>query len=138
MAKPKKTAREKLAMQKEIKLVTLENNFGGMATGQKMLVATPQIVDSYIRSIPYGETRTIPELRADLARDHKCDGACPLSTSIFVRMSAEAALEDIADNTPHSEIAPFWRVIDSRAKMAGKLNLPDKTWLDDKRAVETG
>jgi len=137
MGKPKKTVREKLAVKKEIKIVRLEKAFGGMTAGQKMLVATPQIVDAYIRNIPRGVIKTIPELRADLARDYKCDGTCPLSTSIFIRMSAEAALEDMADDLPEAKIAPFWRIIDSNAKMVKKLNLPDAGWLDDRRALES-
>ncbi|MEP3889084.1 MAG: hypothetical protein ABJN69_01380 [Hellea sp.] len=59
-----------------------------------------------------------------------------MSTSIFTRMSAEAALEDMEADTPEAEITPFWRVIMSKDKMAKKLNLADVTWLDDKRASE--
>ncbi|MCR9194648.1 MAG: hypothetical protein NXH88_07945, partial [Hyphomonas sp.] len=57
------------------------------------------------------------------------------STSIFVRMVAEAALEDLADGKPVSEVAPFWRMITSRDKMAGKLNV-DLAWIDEQRALE--
>lgn len=138
VAKVKLTAKEKLARKKEIKIVVMDKAYGGIAIGEKMLVATPQIVDNYIRRIPLGETRTIPEMRNDLAAAHKCDGTCPMSTSIFVRMSAEAALEDIAAGFPDKDITPFWRVITSKDKMAKKLNLPDPTWLDDKRSSETG
>lgn len=133
MAKVKPTAKEKLARKKEIKIIVMDKAYGGIAVGERMLVATPQIVDNYIRTIPSGETRSIPELRSALADVYKCDGTCPMSTSIFVRMSAEAALEDI-----EADIAPFWRVITSKDKMAKKLNLPDPTWLDDKRASEAG
>lgn len=138
MPKIKPTAKEKLTRKKEIKIIVMDKAYGGIAVGEKMLVATPQIVDRYIRTIPQGETRTIPELRSDLAAAHKCDGTCPMSTSIFVRMSAEAALEDLEAKLPDTEIAPFWRVITSKDKMAKKLNLPDLTWLDDKRSSETG
>ena len=134
--KAKPTAKEKLARKKEIKLITMDKAYGGIAVGEKMLVATPQIVDSYIRTIPLGETRTIPQLRNAIATIYKCDGTCPMSTSIFIRMSAEAALEDLEAELPSAEIAPFWRVITSKDKMAKKLNLPDPTWLDDKRAAE--
>ena len=138
MPKAKPTAKEKLARKKEIKIVVMDKAYGGIAVGEKMLVATPQIVDSYIKAIPRGETRTIPEIRTALAADHKCDGTCPMSTSIFIRISADAALEDIEAELPEAEITPFWRVITSKDKMAKKLNLPDLTWLDDKRASEAG
>jgi len=136
MAKSKPTAKEKLARKKEIKIVVMEKAYGGIPIGGKMFVATPQIVDNYIRNIPHGETKTISELRDDLASAYKCDGTCPMSTSIFIRMSAEAALEDLESGLRESETAPFWRVINSKDKMAKKLNLPDLTWLDDKRAIE--
>lgn len=138
MTKAKATAKEKLARKKEIKKVVMDKAYGGISVGETMLVATPQIVDSYIRNIPYGESRTIPRLRDDLAAAYKCNGTCPMSTSIFIRMSAEAALEDMAEGYPESEITPFWRVITSKDKMAKKLNIPEPSWLDDKRAMEQG
>ena len=63
-----KTAREKLAAKKQIKKVVMEKPFGGIRAGETMLVATPQMVDAYIREIPHGSHRTIPEMRAELAR----------------------------------------------------------------------
>ncbi len=131
----KKTAREKLAVEKTHRKIVLDKAFGGMQPGEKMLVATPQIVDAYIRDIPHGETRTIPQLRADLATREACDGACPLSSSIFVRIVAEAALEDMADGIPPSEVSPFWRVVAGADKIAKKLNI-DPDWIDQQRALE--
>ncbi|MEM9054305.1 MAG: hypothetical protein AAGB16_03175 [Pseudomonadota bacterium] len=133
----KKTAREKLAAKKEKKIVVLEKAWGGMPAGKPMLVSTPQTVDAYIRKIPHGETRTIPEMRDDLATVEGCAGTCPMSTSIFVRMVAEAALEDIAEGKTVSEVSPFWRMITSKDKMAKKLNV-DPAWIDEQRALEAG
>jgi len=130
----KLTARERLKRKKEIKTVTLDYNYGGMKAGERMFVATPQIVDSYIRTIPYGESRSIPAMRLDLAQQHDCDGSCPMSTSIFVRMSAEAALEDLAENS-ETDTAPFWRIIKSKDKIAKRLNI-DPNWIDLRRAAE--
>ena len=132
----KMTARQKLARKKDVKIVTLDYAFGGLQPGEKMFVGTPQIVDEYIRKIPYGETRTILAMRRQLARRRGCDGTCPVSTSFFVRMVAEAALEDIADGKPLSEVAPFWRLISSEDKIAGRLPT-DPEWLDQQRAMET-
>lgn len=136
MAK-KKTAREKLAVKKELKKVVLEKPFGGMQAGETMLVATPQMVDGYIRRMGHGETRTIPELRSDLAKQNQCHGACPMSSSIFVRMVAEAALEDLSEGKPVSEVSPFWRVITSKDKIAKKLAI-DPAWIDEQRSMEAG
>ena len=90
-----KSAREKLAQKKEIKTVLLEKDFAGIRKGELMLVATPQIVADYISDIPTGSFQTIPEMRDNLAKQNGCDGTCPVSTAIFVRMAAEAALEDM-------------------------------------------
>ena len=134
---PKATAREKLVREKQIKKVVMDKAWAGMQPGQTMLVATPLMVDAYIRDIPHGETKTIPQLRDDLATREGCAGTCPMSTAIFVRMVAEAALEDIADGKTVSEVSPFWRVITSQDKMTKKLNV-DAAWVDQQRQLEAG
>jgi len=133
----KTSAREKLAAEKALKKVTMDKAWAGMQPGQTMLVATPLIVDGYIRNLPFGASSTIPQMRDDLARREGCDGTCPMSTSIFVRMSAEAALEDLAEGKAVSEIAPFWRIITGQDKIAKKLSL-DPTWIDEQRSLEAG
>lgn len=131
----KKTAREKLAAKKEPKKVVMDKSWGGMQPGDTMLVATPLLVDAYIQNIPHGATETIPDMRANLAARHGCSGTCPLSTSIFVRMVAEAALEDLAEGKAVCEVSPFWRMITSQDKMTRKLNV-DPAWIDEQRALE--
>lgn len=133
----KKTAREKLAAKKDPKKVIMDKAWGGMQPGDTMLVATPLMVDAFIQDIPHGTTRTIPEMRDHLAAQQACSGTCPLSTSIFVRMVAEAALEDLSDGKAVSEVSPFWRMITSQDKMAKKLNV-DPAWIDEQRALEAG
>jgi hypothetical protein len=61
-------------------------------------------------------------MRADLAAAHGADLACPLSTSIFARIAAEAALEAAAAGAPLDGITPFWRLIDEDSKIANKLS----------------
>ena len=131
----KLTAREKLRKKKAPKKVDLEYDFAGIKAGSKMFVGTPLIVDDYIRKIPAGRTRTIPAMRNELARRNKCDATCPVSTAIFVRMVAEAALEDLAEGKPTIEVAPFWRVIDGNHKIAGRLDV-EPAWIDQQRKME--
>ncbi len=133
--KLKPSSREKMCRKKSEKKVRLEHDFAGIKAGQMMFVATPQIVDNYIRKIPFGETRTIQAMRNRLARQHHCDAACPVSTSIFIRMSAEAALEDLADGLPESEVAPFWRLLNAEDKISKRLNI-DPEWISTRRALE--
>ena len=132
-----KSAREKLAQKKEPKKVVLGGDFSGIKAGQKMFVATPQIVADYIQKIPHGETRTIERMRKDIARRRKCDASCPVSTAIFVRIAAEAAIEDMDDGKTPAEVIPFWRLISSNDKVAKKLNI-DSAWIDQQRAQEGG
>ncbi|MEM8633754.1 MAG: hypothetical protein AAGF33_02150 [Pseudomonadota bacterium] len=130
-----KSAREKLREKKSPKTVELDYNFGGLKAGQKMFVGTPQIIADFILKIPYGTTRTVPAMRMALARRRKCDGTCPVSTAIFVRIAAEAALDDLADGKPVSEVIPFWRIISGDDKIATKLWV-DPDWIDQQRALE--
>ena len=130
-----KTALEKLAQKKDKKVVVLDHGFAGIKAGEKMFVATPQIIDRYIRAIPFGETRTVVRLRNELARRHRCDAACPMSTSIFVRISAEAALEELAQGKSVEDVAPFWRVLTSKDKITKKLDV-DPAWVDQQRELE--
>lgn len=132
-----KSAREKLAQKKEPKKVVLGGDFSGIKAGQKMFVATPQIVADYISKIPYGETRTIERMRTDIAQRRKCDASCPVSTAIFVRIAAEAAIEDINEGKAPTDVIPFWRLISSKDKVAKKLAV-DSAWIDEQRAQESG
>ncbi|MEL6726799.1 MAG: hypothetical protein AAFP81_10445 [Pseudomonadota bacterium] len=133
----KTSAREKLAAKKQIKKVVLEKQFGGIKAGETMFVATPSVVDAYIREIPHGASQTIPEMRDALAAREGCAGTCPMSTSIFVRMVAEAALEDLQDGKTVSEVSPFWRVLTSADKITKRLKI-DPAWIDEQRQLEAG
>lgn len=130
------TAKEKLLRKKEPKKVRLEYDFSGIKAGSLMFVGTPQIVDEYVRRIPFGETRTILAMRRQLARNRRCDDTCPVSTAFFVRTVAEAALEDIAAGEPLSRVSPFWRLISSVDKVTAKLPT-DPAWIDEQRRLES-
>lgn len=130
-----KSALERLQQKKNSKKVVLEKDFAGIKAGQLMFVATPQIVDGYMRKIPRGKTKTMPQLRTELARRHKCDASCPVSTAIFARIAAEAAIEQLDSGTPLAAITPFWRVIAPGDKIAGKLNV-DPAWIKLQRELE--
>ena len=117
-----KTWRQKLDGGQPAHVEILNKPFGGAPEGAKMLVATPRMVDAYMRNIPAGETRSVAEMRLDLARDHGADISCPISSSIFARIAAEAALEEAEQGAPLSEVTPFWRVIGENSPIAKKLS----------------
>lgn len=130
-----KSATARLQAKKDKKIVVLDKDFAGIKAGQTMLVGTPQMMDAYIRKIPSGQTRTMQRLRNELARRHKCDATCPVSTAIFVRIAAEAALEALDSGSEVQDITPFWRVVAPEDKIAGKLNI-DREWIQHQRDRE--
>lgn len=117
-----KSWKQKLESGKPAHVEILEKPFGRAFPGAKMLVATPRLVEEYMRNVPAGESRSIAQMRTDLADAHGAEISCPISTSIFARIAAEAALEETETGTPLSEVTPFWRVIDETSPIARKLS----------------
>jgi hypothetical protein len=112
---------EKLNVNKEPKVVKLQEAFSDIPADSLMLVATPSLVDNYMKQVPKGHFVDMKTLRKDLASDFHADNSCPLSTAIFIRIAAEAAFEQYKLGKNLSEITPFWRVIAPRSKMAARL-----------------
>ena len=131
------TAIERLNKAKSPKVVILEKDFAGIRAGNRMFVATPKIVDEFINKMPYGRFITMPELRADLAIEYDCDATCPVSTAIFLRVVAEAALEHLEQGAKTAGITPFWRVVAPGDKVSARLPI-DQKWLEARRQEELG
>ena len=129
------TAIERLNKTKSPKVVILEKDFAGIRAGSSMFVATPKIVDEFINKMPYGRFITMPELRADLAIEYDCDATCPVSTAIFLRVVAEAALEQLEQGAKTADITPFWRVVAPGDKVSARLPI-DQKWLEERRQEE--
>jgi hypothetical protein len=60
-------------------------------------------------------------MREDLARLYQAEKTCPVSTGIFLRISAEASYEEFQQVRSDEKITPFWRAIDQNMKVAKKL-----------------
>ena len=75
----------------------------------RMLIASPLAVERVIRAVPEGRVVTLGALRAALARDHRADYTCPLTTGRFLRIVALAAEEERAAG--RGPLAPYWRVV---------------------------
>jgi hypothetical protein len=127
---------EKVAKKKEPKKVRLDKAFAGIPAGAMLFVATPQIVQRYVGKIPFGETRTIERMRRELARKQQCDAACPVSTTIFLRMVAESAWEQLQSGAKADSVAPFWRVIEPGSAIAKRLTA-DSAWLKRRQEMES-
>ena len=128
MPKTRKTAREKLEIQREPKVVDDPRGRG------KMLVPRPLDVDALMRKVEKGKLATAEQIRERLARDFHADLTCPMTTGIFIRIAAETAEEDLRKG--EKQITPYWRVI----KADGSLNekLPGGTEAQAARLTEEG
>lgn len=117
-----KTWREKLNNGRKPEIGPTQRSMAGITAGQIMLVPTPNQVKHYIEAIPKGQVRTVDDLKLDLAKQNGAEVTCPLCTGIFLRIVAEAALEDKNEGTSVEKITPFWRVLDAKSKAAKKLS----------------
>ena len=129
------TATQRLNRAKASKRVILKTDFAGLSAGSSMFVATPKIVNDYINQITVGRFISMPELRAELAIKNNCDATCPLSTAIFLRVVAEAALEQLETGAEIKDVTPFWRVVAPGDKVSSRLPI-DKNWLTRLRKKE--
>ena len=114
-----KSWKEKINNDKSFIVKKLDKDFSDMKVGENMLIATPKIIDEYIKQIPKGVNINIKTLRNDLALTYNADTTCPVTTGIFLRIVSEAAYEDLLNG--EKNITPFWRVVDHESKTAGKL-----------------
>ena len=94
----------------------------GIKRGDKLFIATPVMVRDYMKKIRKGSAKTIVQMREEFAKAHKATATCPMTASIFARIAAEAAIEEMEDGKPVEKITPFWRLIDAKSPIAKKLS----------------
>ena len=131
----RKNWQEKLNDGREPHVELSDKNFAGILAGQRMLIPTPKLIDEYIRQIPKGKTVETTTLRQDRALEYGAEVTCPLTTGIFLRIVAEAALEEHQKGKPVGEITPFWRVIEENSNTAKKLTF-GTAFIKDQRKKE--
>lgn len=98
------------------KIVEIPQRWAATIGHGKMVILTPEIIGSFIRTIKKGKLATVNLIREKFARDYEVETTCPLTTGIFVWINAGAAEEDRL--TGKENITPYWRVL----KEGGKLN----------------
>lgn len=74
----------------------------------RMLVASPLEVQEVVLRVPPGRVLRLGDLRATLATRFRADYTCAMTTGIFLRIVAEAALEE---RGKHGPMVPYWRVV---------------------------
>lgn len=112
-----KSWKEKLADSKGLPKIgrVMGNMTKRWGTGT-MVVPAPKEVDAIMKRVPPGRLITINEIRAKLARKHKTNICCPITTGIFAWIAANAAAE--AERAGEKSITPYWRTL----KSGGILN----------------
>jgi len=130
-----KTWNQKLNHPRPAKVEVTTKAFAGIGVGAKMLIPTPILVRDYVAAIPPGKASTIPQMKKDLAARFGAEVTCPLTSGIFIRIVAEAALEDLAHGKPLDEITPFWRLIAPTDKIVLKLS-GGREFIEERRAAE--
>ena len=117
----KKTWIEKRDCNKSYKIKTIDKKFADIPEGSKMFIATPRIIDDYIKHIPYGKSTELSTMRNDLAIEYQADNTCPVTIGIFLRIVSEASYEDLKSGKGIEEVTPFWRIVNPKSKLANKL-----------------
>jgi hypothetical protein len=115
--KTKKSWREKLADDKGLPKVCEVTGKLTKRWGEgHFVIPAPREVDALMKQVPKGRLVTINELRAALAKNHRTDFACPITTGIFSWIAAHAAAE--AEGEGKRRVTPFWRTL----KTGGEIN----------------
>lgn len=118
----KKSWKEKLDGKTVFEVKETDKKFADIPAHSKMLIATPKIVDSYVRKIPSGSQSSIQTMRNDLAIEYGAEYTCPVTSGIFLRIVAEAAYEEYQSGKPLKSITPFWRMADEKSPLAKKVS----------------
>ena len=112
-----KSWNEKLHDSKDLpKVVNLKPEAAQHWGGETMVIPVPLEVDELMRKVPKGKIVTINEIRKALAKKHKTDIGCPLTSGIFAWIAAHAAEEEKSKGVQN--ITPYWRTL----KAKGELN----------------
>ena len=127
---------ERLAASDGIDIRPVPAGRRGMTPGKAMLYPSARMVQEAIRGVPEGQTITPKELRASLADRYDAEYTCPVTTTMMLRIVAEAANEARQGGTATEAIDPVWRVLDAKASALRKLTF-NPAWILEERARES-
>lgn len=118
MPRAKKSWEEKLLDDKDLpKVFDTRNQKISKRWGEGLCaIPRPRDVDALMKKVPKGKLTTINELRAAVARQHKADFGCPITTGIFAWIAANAAAE--LQEAGRKRVTPYWRTL----KTGGEVN----------------
>lgn len=117
----KKSWAEKMKPDMKHEVKVNDKDFADIPAGHSFLIATPTIVEEYVRHIPEGKHVPIKQMREDLAAEYHAEYTCPVTAGIFLRIAAEKAYEEYQQGKSLDKIMPFWRMIDLKSPSAKKM-----------------
>ncbi len=135
VTKKLKAWKDRMETKKPFEVKTIDKKFADIPANSTMLIASPKIIDAYVRQIPKGTATTLQIMRKDLAVEYQAEYTCPVTTGIFLRIVAEAAHEALEAGQPIQKITPFWRVVDGNSSLAKKVTF-DKKFIEEQRKKE--
>jgi hypothetical protein len=106
-------AKEKKSKTYEAKVKILATPFADMKAGQRMAIGTPELIRKLVAKIP--------NLRQQLAKDLGAEVACPVTTSMYLRIAVEEAFHSVPTESLVKDF-PFWRAIDPASPLFKKLD----------------
>ncbi|MDX2130197.1 MAG: hypothetical protein SFU91_14280 [Chloroherpetonaceae bacterium] len=124
MSSKKKTWEEKFHTRIEPEIKRIDKAFADIPENGLMLIATPKIIEDYVRQIPKGTVVSIKQMRRDLAAEYGAEFTCPVTTGIFLRIVSEVNYERYLSTQDASQVAPFWRAIEAKSSILKKLTFP--------------
>lgn len=117
MARARTATEQVQDTHKQVHIVSpVPPGFPGSKTADSMVVSTAAEVNALLQRIPEGRLATLDGLRHFLARHYGADMACPVSTAIFMNVTARAAEEQASQGS--ASITPYWRAL----RPGGALN----------------
>jgi len=110
----------------EPQCVVLDKPSSGLPAGARVLISSPVQIQSELKDLPRGVAMNIAAFRTRLGQHHGADGACAMTTSIFLRIAIEAALEgagaEFEQQAEQGALLPFWRAVAPEDTLAAKLS----------------
>ena len=117
----KKSWREKLADDKGLpKVCQATGKLSKRWGAGTFVIPAPREVDALMKQVPRGRVVTINELRKALAKKHKTDFACPITTGIFSWIAAHAAAEGEAEGA--KRITPLLAHTQNRRRTKSEIS----------------
>lgn len=105
---PQQSLIEKLQQAPAASFHVLEPAKAKRLNAQTLFIPAPHDVAQAIAAIPPGQTRTIVDLRRELAAQGNAETACPAATIKYWKWMANAEAE-LEDDSPYQ--VPWWRVL---------------------------